>query len=643
MKKESGGNWHARSFFGLHYDLHANAQDTVLGRDTDFEHIYRELKKVKPDFVQYDGKGHPGYAGYPTRVGTPSPGIVKDALKVWREVTRKLDIPLSVHYSGVWDKAALARHPEWGRIKADGSWNDIMTCCNSDYTEKLMIPQLLEIIDRYDVDGFWVDGENWAMAPCWCPRCLELFRKETGVARPPRSKEEPHWREWLAFHRRAFENHVCSNWLYSVRQPEEVSLPVDYLSGDFTPSFGCERAAIEARFLASRGLTWDLMAWGFYGPAEKYPWEFKTAEHLQQEAAEVIANGGGLFVYDVPIRSGRLTGWHQDILAEVARFCRDRQPYCQGTESLPQAALLHNSLDYYNNNDPLYKLARATEHVEGALQSLLENHCHVDILNEKALAERIEEYPLVVLPEVEELPEEFLAACGRYVRKGGHLLVSGERSAARLGKVLGVEPEGEASERTAGLPVERQVVMATGRWQPVKTAGGRVLAYEQELDGRRVEPARPLATIHRLGRGKAVGIYGPVFRNFFNTRSPRLRAFLGRVLAEMDNPHLIRVSAPPRIEVILRRDEKRILVHLLNRSAGHPLSNRNHAVEEVPPAGPVGLSLPLAERPKRVRLAPGRGRCGARWRNGRLEVTVAAVGVHQVVVVELGRKKKGRT
>ena len=44
-------------------------------------------------------------------------------------------------------------------------------CPRSSYVDELMIPQLLELIDRYDVDGFWVDGDLWAVAPCYCDRC----------------------------------------------------------------------------------------------------------------------------------------------------------------------------------------------------------------------------------------------------------------------------------------------------------------------------------------------------------------------------------------------------------------------------------------------------------------------------------------
>jgi hypothetical protein len=40
------------SFFGFHFDLHPNAQDTALGRDVTEEMVEQFLAKTKPDYVQ---------------------------------------------------------------------------------------------------------------------------------------------------------------------------------------------------------------------------------------------------------------------------------------------------------------------------------------------------------------------------------------------------------------------------------------------------------------------------------------------------------------------------------------------------------------------------------------------------------------
>ncbi len=99
---------------------------------------------MRPDYVQYDCKGHAGYTGYPTQVGCPSPGIVRDSLELWRKITREHGVGLYIHYSRVWDAVAVEHHPEWARVDADGKPDECMTSTFGPYVEELMIPQLKE-------------------------------------------------------------------------------------------------------------------------------------------------------------------------------------------------------------------------------------------------------------------------------------------------------------------------------------------------------------------------------------------------------------------------------------------------------------------------------------------------------------------
>jgi hypothetical protein len=79
-----------------------------------------------------------------------------------------------------------------------------MTCRLSGYDEQLMIPQMLEVIAHYDVDG-----ENWASKPCWCERCrAEFVGRSAGQAQVPAAPGEPGWDAWTAFHRDLFIEHV---------------------------------------------------------------------------------------------------------------------------------------------------------------------------------------------------------------------------------------------------------------------------------------------------------------------------------------------------------------------------------------------------------------------------------------------------
>ena len=147
--------------------------------------------------------------------------------------------------------------------------------------------------------------------------------------------------EWTAFHRDLFVEHVTnytnavhalkpgclvvSNWMYTLREPEPVKAPIDYLSGDFPYAWGADDAAAEGRMMDARGMSWDLMAWGFARASEDSPFNFKTALHLDQELSEVVALGGAVMIYENPQRSGWLTGWHNEIMAQVGEFCRARE------------------------------------------------------------------------------------------------------------------------------------------------------------------------------------------------------------------------------------------------------------------------------------------------------------------------------
>lgn len=650
-------NWHDHVFFGIHYDLHANLNDTVLGRDVTPDLLRAAWEKIRPDWIQCDCKGHPGYTSWPTKVGYPAPGIVRDALRIHRDVTRDLGLPLVMHYSGIWDEAAIYHHPDWARINASGGVERGHACPRSGYVDELLIPQMLELIDEYAVDGFWVDGDIWATAPCYCPRCRAAFTAQTGQLDPPREPGQPGWAVWLAFQRRSYEDYarhyveavhqrdprclVCINWLSSVRQPDPVSIPVDFLSGDFSHAWGIERAMAEARVLASRGRPWDLMAWGFTtGETTRSGWHFKTAAHLCQEVSEVIANGGAVCVYVHPPRSGHLVSWEHDVLAEVAQFCRARPEVSQGSQSVAHAVILHSQEHYYAHTEPLYGLGSANLPMEGALHALLDAGYHVDVQNEDGLLEHLHEYGLVVIAEQDPIGARVIDALGPYVTGGGRLVLSGAHIARHpaLATLTGVTIAGtSAREGFHYLPVDGAAVTVAGPWQPVQPAGAK--PWAQLFEG--PEPAKddagmPAVTVREIAKGRVVAIHGPIFAAYQRTHDPRLRRLLRQLFHVAWPDPLSEVTAPVQVHQATRRQPGRIIVHLLNRSADPPPSPRNVMVEHVPETGPVTVRVRTPRPPRNVSLVPSDAGSGTmwQWQDGMLTATVERLGIHAALVLD---------
>ncbi|HYW78209.1 MAG TPA: hypothetical protein VE890_01485, partial [Thermoguttaceae bacterium] len=350
----------ADAFLGVHFDFHAGADCDRVGARTTRPMVELVIDKVKPDYIQIDCKGHPGYASYPTKLGNAAPGFVGDPLRIWREVTRERGIALFMHYSGVWDSRAVATHPQWAAIDGNGRPNAKATSVFGPYVDQLMIPQLRELAGKYDVDGVWVDGDCWGTVPDYGEVAVREFCRQTGAASAPRSAAEPYWNEWMDFHREGFRRYVrhyvdelkqshpdfqvISNWAFSDHMPEPVSADVAGLSGDFAPDDSVNSARFAGRCLEDQGVPWDLMSWSFSRKTRKQ----KPAVQLMQEAAVVLALGGGYQAYFKQDRDGAIRDpAEMDVMAQVARFCRDRQAFCHRSIAVPQIALLYSTAGHY--------------------------------------------------------------------------------------------------------------------------------------------------------------------------------------------------------------------------------------------------------------------------------------------------------
>ncbi|MBI4024470.1 MAG: hypothetical protein HY360_05780 [Verrucomicrobia bacterium] len=671
-------------FLGIHQDFHPNARDTGLYADLTAERIGNLLRKVKPDFVQFDCKGHPGYTGYPTKFGAPCPGIAKDALALWRKATRKHGIGLYVHYSGVWDSVACEKHPEWARVDENGKPDPDSTSVFSPYVHKQLIPQLKEAADRYDLDGVWVDGECWAVKPDYSPAALEAFRRATGIADAPRKKEDPHWREFIDFQRQQFLRYVsayvealhahlpadrdagrpgfqvASNWLFTSFHPEPVTVPVDYLTGDVC--VGIDPLRLESRYLSSTRMPWDLMDWGFAKPGglnnPDTLWSYKTAVQLQREAAVVLAQGGAFqFLFDA---HGNRRCWMDDyvvdLAAKVARFCRTRQTCCHKTETVPQVGLLLSREDFYHRTQRVFAPWQGEFNaLAGVLHALLECHYSVDVLAEHHLANRMSAYPVIVAPEVEFLEENFRRELKQYVQDGGRLLVIGSQAARLFREMLGVKLGGvdegarpymndvqyfvcQKREPPENMAVSTHLLggsmlaWSPGPWLKVVPNTARAVGYRFPTHNTR-KGRETAATIHRFGRGKVAAIFGPLGVAIHTSHHPALREFLRQVMQSLFPRPLITVRAPAGVEVVLRQREKQLLVHLIN-TTGAPRAEDHLIVDEIPSVGPVGLDMALLRRPRRVHLAPDGVRPAWRWSKNRLAVEISRLHIHTTLVVQ---------
>lgn len=672
--------WHDKKLnFGLHYDLHAGKNDTTLGTRCSEEELVATLKLMNPDFVQTDCKGHAGLTSWfsKTKDASVPEGLKKDALMQWRNATKQLGLPLHCHYSGLWDIAIAEKHPDWsiqpyqGEDKKETKEQNFCKnpeqklCTRSPYADEFMIPQMIELIDDYDVDGFWIDGDLWAMEPCYCSRCLAAWTEETGHKTPPHDEHDILWPEWWTFTLESFNAFVtrycdavhahnpkvlvCSNWLQTFLNPGEPKVPTDWISGDNPWANGMDTSRCEARFLSTRKKHWDIMLWNFTKAGRmalvEKGWFAKPVDMLKQEAAVLLSFGGGVQLYEAPsnsgpvLRNGQLIPWRQKRMAEVGEFVRERREICQDCETIPQIAILHS--EYHVRSTPngknlMYNID--VDPIRGATYSLLEKHYGVDILDEWALLPRLEEFPVIVVPERDKLSQEMVEALKGYVKNGGRLLVTGAESFTPFGAdFLGVTEGKIADKATYFVAVgEESAGFHSDTWRMIESTKAEKLAFINETDIiTEYQTPNVAVTLNKVGKGMVAYIPFGIFRSVQHTRNPNQRNFIGDIIKKLAPEMSITIDAPTCVDVALRRKGESQLIHFVNRNSGLPTTSDVIAVDDIPLVGPITVKVRCLKEPESVSLVfdKDKGKIASSFSKGILTVTLDYLHIHNIIEV----------
>jgi hypothetical protein len=658
----------------MHFDLHANDKDTELGKNLTEAVVERVIRAARPEYIQYDSKGHCGYLGYPhskvsaTAGGPDGRGIIKDSLAIYRRVTRRHGIGLYVHFSGIWDEVASREHPEWTPCDEKGARrNGPAMSTFGPYLRKRMLPQMVELLQRYDVDGFWVDGDGWATYIDYCPEAIARFREVTGMRHPPKKPGEPGWLAWGNLQRDQFVDYVrtyagelhrrkpgiqiCSNYLGSRMSPiPAAKIPTDFLSGDFGWFGAVNVGRFDARHYSGTGRPWDLMLWGFLSVPQAGA-VYKPAVQLMQESAVVLAQGGGMQLYYSPDRDGDFGAHQLHAMRKVSRFARARKAVCFKTATVPQVAVLSDTRSFWARSPALFNSwGGELRALLGGLHLCIETGSSVDILCDHQLAARLGHYAVVVVPEWEEPDPATVAALKQFARDGGSLWLLGAKTASLFRDILGVTFVGEPVATPAVLHVGQNAVTVPGPWQAVRPRSGtKVIAWRTFKACEKRDP-HPATTLVRCGKGKIAATFGSLAMGHYLTHAPATRDLARVVLGELCRPLVTLLPGDyGNVEVVLRRKANRLIVHLLNAnnmataecSTGQDgnaitCAGNSPLVESVPVIGPLTLRLRSATRPTRVTEEPGGKRLEVRPAGRNLwDIMVPQLHIHVAVVAEI--------
>jgi hypothetical protein len=482
--------------------------------------------------------------------------LARDLPPLFRELTHKTGTRLFLYWSGLEDGVAGKRHPEWALLDASGqpfrNFANLLPsemsctgmCPQGPFFDEWVTVQLRQVFKMADPDGMWIDG-TW-MPPCYCPRCVARFRKETGYqgAVPSGWDWIRYWakvlfefrRKFLVFLRSLKPQCLVSFGNISVRR--EFREDRDWCSGDwYSPNQHRLAQSLAMRRYATTGLpaeAWICDTQVIHSMPDFRP-RTKSLSRILQEGAGILANGGTWTYWTFPLGNGAFVPHRMRLAKKAADWARKRAHVCLGTRSAAWTAIMEM--------EP--KNLWFDEDVWGAGKAMLALHRSPDLIEEADFSEKLP-YDLVVVPEQAVVTPEAVIKFEAFVRRGGKLLSTGVSAASvEMQRLLGVK----LADR--GVVEEGHVLLKSGDpvgvfapWDKLELHGAETLyplyhswdhgntkmrgmpknlAIVGLMDEERpVQAGMPAATLRRLGKGVAVHVPTELFTIYWRYGYPSI-------------------------------------------------------------------------------------------------------------------------
>jgi hypothetical protein len=462
-------------------------EDDPLTLDVEFWKRYWQRTKIQGVTIN----AGVGVAYYPTKIPLHRKAKFLGERDVFGELVaaaRQLGLRVLARLDPNWGHEELYKaHPDWflsdenGKPRQRGqatptarepqflsatpfAQHDVLysTCWNSPFHREFVPAVMTEIMERYDVDGFFTNGwppTNWHPVDmslvCYCPHCLEKWRKR-GHERYPQKPDpsDPLWRDFVLFVQESIEE-VQTLWTEHTKRLKPSAVFVWNSHGSLSTGLRWDKFVQRADLLnddsQGRRVGEPLWVSGRCGKvmmavAEGKPvlrisgvWQLgqplvrhiaKPAAETTLFSAEAVANGQRLWwhVLGAELYDRR---WLEPV-ADYFSWLAEIEPYLRNIESLADVAIVWSPqtfwLDSWTNMQP-----SPTEAFNGWYQALLEGRVPFDLLPEWKLAtETVRRYKVLILPSQTCLRQESLDALKEFVANGGGLVACFEAGTKNL-------------------------------------------------------------------------------------------------------------------------------------------------------------------------------------------------------------------
>ena len=344
-------------------------------------------------------------------------------------------------------KEFRSAHPDWLRVKPDGSRDENFGNIRSPYADWLCA-QLAYVIKTYAADGFWFDGYAPVHLHTYDDSTQKLFREYSGGSDIPKKFDpvrDPVARKYLAWHEQYFVD-LADRMRGAIRKEDSESVIFANYSANRTwyypDSYMGEYPAAycDALDVASVELYWDVPGDALY---QQFCCAFVQAVTRNRGGTvwiqpQLHGISGVSSPLEIQLRGleGAPWGIYPEFVESANREeffklhvdnVKARENWWSNSEPLPYIGIVASEQTralFAQGALPVY-----FSHTLGAFRAIFEKHWPVRVLTEYDLEDaRLQGVRVLMLPNVACLSDRAAEVIRRYVDQGGGLVASFETS-----------------------------------------------------------------------------------------------------------------------------------------------------------------------------------------------------------------------
>ena len=300
-------------------------------------------------------------------------------------------------------------------------------------------------------------------------------------------------------------------------------------------------------------------------------------------------------------------------------------------QAIPQIAIVYPASYLKESNSPF---SPNTNALQGILYALLDNQFCAEILMEHHLPGKIQNYPMIIVPECKSMDAATKQMLVDYVKTGGNLLVSGAGVASIFKEELGINSFEKSEEKQIfinaanRLGAVRSVILETKPGNEVE-----ILSKFYTGNDLRDELETGAATVAKIGKGNIGAIYFDAGNAYQQYKSMVIRDFLGETVSQLFSNPMVKTDGSKLVHVAANTKNGKTYISLIN-VAGEHTNQSAIGYDQVPALTDLKVSIASKNKPAKIVMQPGGKEMEFSYSNGVSTLVVPKIEVHTILEIQ---------